>query len=161
MRKLCGWGYHNARGPPNVGNLSSKLTPLKWNLILIKRICGLIHKFSRLINVFSTTFCLSSSCVFNILVHIYLPSLKLQNCSGGIHSNVACYTDFACDIFSSLSLLQPFTVHYENIHSRRYLLLCATSERDYIQQHWVEMLALPRQKTIMPLSGRLHRVRRY
>ena len=44
---------------PNVGNLSSKWVPLKWDLILIKRICGLIHKFARSINVFSTTFCLS------------------------------------------------------------------------------------------------------
>ena len=44
---------------PNVGNLSSKWVPLKWDLILIKRICCLIHKFSRSNNVFSTTFCLS------------------------------------------------------------------------------------------------------
>ena len=40
-------------------------------------------------------------------------------------------------------------------------LLCATSERDYKPQHWIEMLALPRQNTIMPLSGLLHRVRRF
>ena len=54
------WGsYHNARATSNVGNLSSKLVPLKWDLILTKWICGLIHKFSRSINVFSTTFYLS------------------------------------------------------------------------------------------------------
>ena len=35
------------------------------------------------------------------------------------------------------------------------------SERDYKLQHWIEMLALPRQNTIMPLSGLLHRVRRF
>ena len=32
---------------PNVGNLSSKWVPLKWDLISIKRIFGLIHIFSR------------------------------------------------------------------------------------------------------------------
>ena len=41
---------------PNVENLLSKYVPLKWNSILIKRIYGLIHKLSRSINVFSTTF---------------------------------------------------------------------------------------------------------
>ena len=40
-------------------------------------------------------------------------------------------------------------------------MFCATSERDYTQQHWIEMLALPRQNTIMPLSGLLHRVHWY
>ena len=34
-------------------------------------------------------------------------------------------------------------------------------ERDYKQQHWIEMLALPRQNTIMPISGLIHRVRWY
>ena len=29
------------------------------------------------------------------------------------------------------------------------------------QQHWIEMLALPRQNTIMPQSGLLHRVHIY
>ena len=48
---------------PNVGNLLSKCVPLKWDSILIKRIYDLIHKFSRSINVFSTTFCFSSNCV--------------------------------------------------------------------------------------------------
>ena len=48
---------------PNVGNLLSKCVPLKWDSILIKRIYGLIHNFSRSINVFSTTFCFSSNCV--------------------------------------------------------------------------------------------------
>ena len=43
---------------PNVGNLSLKWTPLKWDLILIKRTCVLIHKFSRSINWSSTTFVL-------------------------------------------------------------------------------------------------------
>ena len=45
--------------------------------------------------------------------------------------------------------------------SRRNQLLCATSERDYKLQHWIEMLALLRQNTIMPLSGLLHRVRQF
>ena len=57
---------------PNVGNLLSKCVPLKWDSILIKRIYGLIHKFSRSMNVFSTTFCFSSNCVQKILVQIYL-----------------------------------------------------------------------------------------
>ena len=47
------------------------------------------------------------------------------------------------------------------MQSRRNQLLCATRERDYKLQHWIEMLALPRQNTIMPLSGLLHRVRRF
>ena len=37
----------------------------------------------------------------------------------------------------------------------------ATSEHDYKQQHWIEMLALLRQNTIIPLSGLLNRLRRY
>ena len=111
---------------PNVGNLSSKWAAPKWALILIKWICGLIHKFS----------------------------------CGGIHSNVACSADFGYGIFSSILILRPFTVHYQNVQSRRNLLLCENSERDYKQQHWIKMLALPRQNTIMPLSGLLHRVRR-
>ena len=41
-------------------------------------------------------------------------------------------------LFSSLSSLRPFTFRYENILSRRNMLLCATSERDYKQQHWTE-----------------------
>ena len=58
------WGsYHNAGDHPNVGNLLSNCVPLKWDSILIKRIYGLIHKFSRSINVFSTTFYFSSDCV--------------------------------------------------------------------------------------------------
>ena len=56
---------------PHVGNLSSNWVLLKWDLSLIKQIYGLIHKFSRLINFFSTTACLSSSCVYKILVHIF------------------------------------------------------------------------------------------
>ena len=44
----------------HVRYLLSKCVPLKWDSILIKRIYGLIHKFSRSINVFSTTFCISS-----------------------------------------------------------------------------------------------------
>ena len=48
---------------PNVGNLSSKCVPLKWDSISIKRIYDLIHKFSLSINVFSTKFCFSSNCV--------------------------------------------------------------------------------------------------
>ena len=44
---------------------------------------------------------------------------------------------------------------------QRNLLLWPTRERDYKQQHWIEMLALPRQNTIMPLLGLLHRVRRF
>ena len=43
----------------------------------------------------------------------------------------------------------------------RNLSLCGTSECDSKQQHWIEMLALSRQNTIMPLSGLLRRVRRY
>ena len=78
--------------------------------------------------------------------------------SCGIHSNVACSADFGYGIFSSISISRPITVHYQNIQPRRNLLLCATSERDYKQQHWVEMLASPRQNTIMPLSDLLHRV---
>ena len=35
----------------NVGNLSSKRIALKWDLILIKWMCGLIHKFSRSIDL--------------------------------------------------------------------------------------------------------------
>ena len=48
---------------PNVENLLSKRGPLKWDSILIKRIYGLIQKFSRSINVFSTTFFFSSNCI--------------------------------------------------------------------------------------------------
>ena len=44
-----------------MGNLLSKCVPLKWDSILIKRIYGLNHKFSRSINVFSTMFCFSSA----------------------------------------------------------------------------------------------------
>ena len=47
---------------PNVGNLSIKWVALKLNLILIKWICGLIHKFCRSINLLTTKFCLSSNC---------------------------------------------------------------------------------------------------
>ena len=47
------------------------------------------------------------------------------------------------------------------MQSRKKQLLCATSERDYKLQHRIEMLALPRQNTIMPLSGLFHRVRRF
>ena len=48
---------------PKVGNLLSKCVPPKWDSILTKRIYGLSHKFSRSINVLSTTFCFSSNCV--------------------------------------------------------------------------------------------------
>ena len=41
------------------------------------------------------------------------------------------------------------------------MLLCATSERDYNQQHWIEMLALPKHNTIRPIPGLPHRVHRY
>ena len=40
-------------------------------------------------------------------------------------------------------------------------MLCAARERDNNEQHWVEMVALPRHNTITPLSGLLHRVHRY
>ena len=63
--------------------------------------------------------------------------------------------------FSSLSLLRPVTVLYEKYTIIRNLLICETSEYDYKQQHWIELLALRSHKTIRPLSGRLHRVRRY
>ena len=76
-------------------------------------------------------------------------------------SNVACLADFGYSIFSSSSLLRPFIVHYWNMQSRGNQLLCETSERDYKLQHWIEMLALLRQNTIMPLSGLLHRIRRF
>ena len=46
---------------PNMENLSSKWAPLKWVLILIKWICGLIHKFSGSNNLLSKKFCLSSN----------------------------------------------------------------------------------------------------
>ena len=55
---------------PNIRNLSSNLAPLKCDFVLIKRICGLIYKFSRSMDLFSTTFCLSSNCLYTILVHI-------------------------------------------------------------------------------------------
>ena len=48
---------------PNVAILFSKWVPIKWDLILIKRIYGLIRTFSGSINLFSTTFCLSSNYV--------------------------------------------------------------------------------------------------
>ena len=60
------------KATPNVGNFLSKCVPLKWDSILIKRIYGLVHTFSRSINAFSTTFFFSSNCVKNILVQIYL-----------------------------------------------------------------------------------------
>ena len=41
---------------PNMENLSSKWAPLKWVLILIKWICGLIHKFSGSNNLLSKNF---------------------------------------------------------------------------------------------------------
>ena len=56
----------------HVGNLSSRWASLKWDLIFMKGIWGLIHKFSRSINLFSTTFCLNSKCVKNIILLIYL-----------------------------------------------------------------------------------------
>ena len=111
--------------------------------------------------MFLTTFCFSSNCVWKILVQIYLLWPKLENGSGVIHSSVACSADIGYNIFSLLLLLRPLTVHYWNMQGRRNQLLCATSERDYKLQHWIEMLALPRQNTIMPLSSLLHRVRRF
>ena len=138
-----------------------KWAPLKWDIISVKRICGFIHKFSRSIDLLSKTFCLISDCVKRILVHIYLPWPKVHNGSSGIHVNVACLADYGYGIFSALSLLRPFTVHYYNIQSRRNLFICATNERDYKQQHWIEMLALSKQNTIMPLSDILHWVRWY
>ena len=54
------WGsYQNARCLPKCGKLIIKMGTTKMRLYLIKRICDLIHKFPRSINVFSTTFCLS------------------------------------------------------------------------------------------------------
>ena len=54
------WGEsHNARSLSNVGNLSSKLAPLNWGLIIIYLICDSIHRFSRSIHLFSPTFCLN------------------------------------------------------------------------------------------------------
>ena len=47
------------------------------------------------------------------------------------------------------------------MQSRRNQFVCATRERDYKLQHRIKMLALPRQNTIMPLSGLLHGVRRF
>ena len=76
MRKI-GAGTIMQEATINMGNLSSKWAPLKWDLILIKRICGLIHKFSCSINLFSTTFRLSSICVYMVPAYIYLLSPKL------------------------------------------------------------------------------------
>ena len=69
-------------------NLSSNWAPLKWDLILIKMTCGLIYKLSLSFHFFSTSACLSSYCVRNILAHIYLRWPK-SNYSGGVHLNVA------------------------------------------------------------------------
>ena len=43
---------------PNAGNILSKCVPLNWDSMLIERKYGLIHKYARSMNVFSTTFCL-------------------------------------------------------------------------------------------------------
>ena len=51
-----GTGTIMQEATPNVGNLSSKLVPLKWDLISIKRIYGLIHNFPRSINCFKQRF---------------------------------------------------------------------------------------------------------
>ena len=44
MRKI-GWGTIMQEATPNVIHLSSKWAPLKWNLILIKPSCSLVHTF--------------------------------------------------------------------------------------------------------------------
>ena len=63
--------------------------------------------------------------------------------------------------YDLLLSLQLYTVHYEDIQSKRNMLLCATSGRDYEQQHWIEMLAMPSHNTTRPVSGLLHQVHRY
>ena len=124
---------------PNVGNLSSNWILLKWGLSLIRQIYGLIHKLSRLINLFSTTSCLSSSCVYRFW-----------------------YTYFCFDpnyrkvVVASIQMLlaQPILdmAYFRHYYYYGHLLsiikiynpeemLCSTSERDYKQQHWIEMLA--------------------
>ena len=45
MRKI-GSGTIMQEASPNVIHLSLKWAPLKWDLVLIKQTCGLIHKFS-------------------------------------------------------------------------------------------------------------------
>ena len=144
---------------PNVGNLSSNWILLKWGLSLIRQIYGLIHKLSRLINLFSTTSCLSLSCVYKIW-YTYL-------CFDPNYRTVVV-------AFIEMLLAQPILdmAYFRHYYYYGHLLsiikiynpeerLCVTSERDYKQQHWIEMLALPRQNTIMPISGLLHRVRWY
>ena len=56
-------GAGTVKATLNVENLLSKWVPLKWDVILIKRICDLIHKLSHSINVLSKKFCVSSNCV--------------------------------------------------------------------------------------------------
>ena len=46
-----GAGIVMQKATPNVGNLSSKWVPLKWDVLLLRRECDLIHKVSRSINV--------------------------------------------------------------------------------------------------------------
>ena len=109
-------------------NTSSKWTPLRWDSILIMPTCGLIHKISLSIHMFSTTFYLSSNCVYKILVEIFLRWPKSQNGSAGVHLNVDWSADFRFCISSSLLSLRSFIVHYENFQSRRNMLLCETSD---------------------------------
>ena len=40
-------------------------------------------------------------------------------------------------------------------------MLCVARGRDNNEQHWVEMMALPRHNTITPLAGLLRRVHCY
>ena len=69
--KNCG-GYHNAGDQPKCEKFIIKMGNTKMDLILIKRVYCLTHKFSLSIHLVSTKFCLSSNCVQKILVHIYL-----------------------------------------------------------------------------------------
>ena len=146
---------------PNVGNLSSKWVPLKEDLISIKRIFGLVHKFSRSMNFFYQKRFVWVLTAFKGFWYTYI-------CFDPNYRKVVVASIqilLAQRILDMAYFLKCYyyghLLNHCDTQSRRNLLLCATSERVPKQQHWIEMLALPRQNTIMPLSGLLHRVRWY
>ena len=91
---------------PNVAKLLSKWVLLKCDLILIRRICGLIHNSSHSTDLFATTFCLSSHCIEKILVHIYLFDPNYRTVV------VTSIQILLAQRISSLLSLRPCTVHY-------------------------------------------------
>ena len=145
---------------PNVGNLSSKWASLKWDLIWTKRVCGLFHKFPHSINLFSTRFCLNSNCVYKFLVHTYLLTSNYRTVVVAsiqilLVKQIRIWHIFVIVILTVINCpFLKYTIQKKPVVMR--------DQRAWLQtQHWIEMLALSRLNTIMPLSDLLHRVRRY